>query len=58
MIKSFLRPAEDTNALIIKLFQIIKLVVSDLNDEWDKVDINNLEILVNLNLRKLRDHCL
>ena len=58
MIKSFLRPAEDTNALIIKLFQIIKLVVSDLNDEWEKVDIDNLEILVNLNLRKLRDHCL
>ncbi len=58
MIKSFLRPAENTGALIVKLFQITKLVVNELDENWNKVDINNLEVLINSNLRKLRDHCL
>jgi antitoxin component of MazEF toxin-antitoxin module len=58
VIKSFLKVDENAEPLIIKMFQISKLVTDNLDQDWGKVDFNNLEVLVSSNLRKLRDHCL
>jgi len=58
-IKCFLRLDEDeTEKLINKMFQLTKLVVEEIKNEWDKADIDNLTTLVRINARKLRDHSL
>lgn len=58
VIKSFLRAEEEnTENLIIKLFQMAKLIADTINKEGDKIDLKNFTPLVP-NFRKLRDHCL
>jgi phosphate uptake regulator len=57
-VKSFLKTGEDElEKLLVKMYHVTKLVADTLNEDWDKVDVNNLNSF-RLTQCKLRDHCL
>ncbi|MFA6887864.1 MAG: AbrB/MazE/SpoVT family DNA-binding domain-containing protein [Candidatus Woesearchaeota archaeon] len=59
IIKSFLsKETDETEQLIIKMFQITKLVAETLVTNWQNTDLENIQTLVKINNMKLRDHCL
>ncbi|MBT3298398.1 phosphate uptake regulator PhoU [archaeon] len=59
VIKSFLKDEGDNiENLIIKMFQLTKHIAEKTYNEREKVDLNNLKILLRPNTIKLRDHCL
>ncbi|MFH1064021.1 MAG: hypothetical protein V1729_03000 [Candidatus Woesearchaeota archaeon] len=59
VIKSFLRTEEkEVMNLVVKMFQILKLVAEMIEDDWNSVDFENIDQLIKGNVRKLRDHCL
>lgn len=58
-IKSFLKTGqEELENLIIKMFQIIKLIASKIEKYWEKIDHKEIQSIVKENVIKLRDHCL
>jgi len=58
-IKSFLKLSEnETDSLIIKMFQIAKLIAETVDQDWNKVDTKYLQTLLKSNQIKLRDHTL
>ncbi len=58
-IKSFLQTDQkEIENLIIKMLQTINLIVTDIDDNWDKANLADMDALVNINMRKMRDHCL
>lgn len=58
-IKAFLHSDEqEIENLIIKLFQINNALLKEIETNWDKSDVKNVETLVKFNVRKMRDHCL
>ncbi len=58
VIKSFLKPNEETENLILKMLQITLSLSEELAEKWNKADLENLRQLGGMNLRKLRDLCL
>lgn len=59
VIKSFLM-SEGSNIenLITKMFQLTRFIAESSYEDWDKVDLNNLQVMLKQNTMKLRDHCL
>jgi hypothetical protein len=58
-IKCFLRTEEkEVENLILKMFQLVKMLLEDMDTGWHKVDADAMENIVETNMRKLRDHCL
>ncbi|HII71456.1 TPA: hypothetical protein HA265_01750 [Candidatus Woesearchaeota archaeon] len=57
-IRSFLStPPEEIESLIIKMFQITRLITQTINESWEKTDLNTINS-AKTNLLRLRDHCL
>ncbi|MBW2990506.1 hypothetical protein KY348_02255 [Candidatus Woesearchaeota archaeon] len=57
--KSFLQEDEgEVKNLIIKMFQTINSMMKNIIEDWDKVDLSNIQSLTEINIRKTRDHCL
>lgn len=59
IIKSFLLTEESQiESLIVKMFQVIKLLASTIAENWEKVDVQYIESILKGNIIKIRDHCL
>jgi hypothetical protein len=57
-IKSFLFTNQsEVESLIVKIFQTIKYLILDLQENGKKIDLNNHKSIIK-NIRKIRDHCL
>ena len=59
LIKSFLHVEEtEIEHLIIKMFQIVKVLAESISEEWTNLNQKEIETIVKCNVIKLRDHCL
>jgi len=58
-IKSFLKTGDrELENLIIKMFQIVKLIASKIEKNWENINHKEIQSIVKENIIKLRDHCL
>ncbi len=58
VIKSFLKPEEETENLILKMLLITKSLSDELAGRWNKIDLDNIRQLGGANMHRLRDLCL